>query len=135
MFPIPRKQEELTMSAANILVIDDDPQIRTMLRFMLENVGYEVRDAADGKAGMSLFREKPADLVITDIIMPEKEGIETILELRRDFPSAKIIAMSGGGRLGPEQYLESAKNLGAQRILTKPFSKENVLEAVRNLLA
>jgi len=118
-----------------ILIIDDDLQIRQMLRYMLEDAGYEVREAPDGKIGISLFRKEAADVVITDIIMPEKEGIETILELKQEFPDIRIIAMSGGGRLGPRQYLESAKNLGAQKTLTKPFSKEAVLKAVQDLLA
>jgi len=77
---------------------------------------------------------KPTDLIITDIVMPKKEGIETIVELRRDFPEVKIIAMSGGGNLGPDTYLQMAKGLGAMRTLTKPIKREDFLKAVWELL-
>jgi len=82
---------------ARILLIDDDAPVRRTLRKMLERQGYEVEEAPDGKAGLTLYQENPADLIITDLIMPEMEGIETIMELRRRFPDVKIIAMSGGG--------------------------------------
>jgi DNA-binding response OmpR family regulator len=119
---------------ARILVIDDDNQIREMIRQMLTREGYEVVEAANGKQGAKVFREKPTDLVITDLIMPEKEGIETIVELRRDHPSLKIIAISGGGRTPPEIYLEDARLLGAHITLRKPFERQELLEAVRKLL-
>ena len=115
---------------ARILIIDDDVQILKMLRKMLESEGYEVVDAVDGNKGLKLYREDPTDLVITDIIMPEKEGIETIIDLRREFPEAKIVAMSGGGHGEAESYLHMAKRLGAQRTLTKPFGKGELLEAI-----
>ena len=117
-----------------ILVIDDDDQFRGMLRQTLEHAGYEVTDAPNGKEGIRVFRENPADLVITDIIMPEKEGIETIKELRRDFPDVKIIAISGGGRIGPVSYLKMAKGLGAQCTLTKPIEREELLKTVMELI-
>ena len=94
---------------ALILIIDDDDQIRRVLRKTLERDGYDVADAPNGKEGIRLYRENPADLVITDIIMPEKEGIETIRELRRDFPEVKIIAISGGGRIGPDSYFKNGQ--------------------------
>ena len=106
---------------ARILIIDDEVQILNMLRQMLEGEGYEVIDAPNGKEGIRRYRENPADLIITDILMPEKEGIETIQELKRDFPDIKIIAMSGGGRLDPKQYLSMAKSFGAQYTFTKDF--------------
>jgi len=115
---------------ARILIIDDDVQILKMLRKTLEHEGHEVVDAADGNKGLRLYRENPTDLVITDIIMPNKEGIETIGALRREFPEAKIIAMSGGGQIEAEEYLHMAKLLGAQRTLTKPFQNEELLEAI-----
>ena len=115
---------------ARILIIDDDVQILKMLRKMLELEGHEVVDATDGNKGLKLYREDPTDLVITDIVMPEKEGIETIVDLRREFPEAKIIAMSGGGHVEPEAYLHMAKGFGAQRTLTKPFGKEELVEAI-----
>ncbi|GAG15292.1 unnamed protein product, partial [marine sediment metagenome] len=120
--------------SARILVIDDDDQIREMLRQMLEREGYEVVDAPDGKVGMRLFRKQPPELVITDLIMPEKEGIETITELRGEFPEVKIIAMTGGGRIPPEVYLRVAKRLGAMRTFAKPIEREELLEAIRELL-
>ena len=117
-----------------ILIIDDDTQILKMLRKTLEREGHEVIDAADGNKGLRLYREDPTDLVITDIVMPEKEGIETIIDLRREFPEAKIIAMSGGGQIEAESYLSMAKRLGAQRTLTKPFQNEELLEAIEALV-
>ena len=93
---------------ARILVIDDDDQILRTLHQVLEMEGHEVVDASNGKEGIKLFRENGADLIITDIVMPEKEGLETIMELRRDFPDIKVIAISGGGRVDPESYLTLA---------------------------
>ena len=119
---------------ARILVIDDDVQIQAMLRQMLEREGYEVVDAPDGKVGMKLYREQKPDLVITDLIMPEKEGIETIMELQREFPDVKIIAISGGGVIAAENYLCLAKGLGALRTFAKPFERNEILEAVGQLL-
>ena len=119
---------------ARILVIDDDAQIRELLRVILERAGYEAVTAPDGKVGTRMYREEPADLVITDLIMPQKEGIETIIELRRDFPGVKIIVISGGGTIDAEEYLRMAKTLGAQRIFSKPFGMAEMLEAVQELL-
>jgi CheY-like chemotaxis protein len=100
----------------------------------LEDEGYDVLEAPNGKEGIELFKEERADLIICDLIMPEKEGIETIMELRRDFPEVKIIAMSGGGRGGADQYLSSAKSLGANAALIKPFERETLLAVVSELL-
>jgi len=120
---------------ARILIIDDDKPFRVMLRIMLENAGYkDIKEAENGYIGMKLIRKSPFDLVITDIVMPEKEGIETIMELRRDFHAVKIIAMSGGGKIGPGTYLEMAGHLGAGRTLEKPFQQSELVDAVRGLL-
>ncbi len=119
---------------ARILVIDDDVQIREMLRQMLEFEGYEVIEAANGKEALKLQQQTPADLVITDLIMPEKEGIETIRELREIFPEIKIIAMSGGGVVGPESYLKIAKSLGAQKTFVKPIERKILLNGIREVL-
>lgn len=118
----------------HILIIDDDDQFRAMLYEMLERSGYEVTEASDGKEGIKFYRENPTDLIITDLIMPEKEGIETIQELKQDFSDVKIIAISGGGRVGPEDYLQLAKMLGAQRTLTKPVDRDELLKVVEELL-
>ena len=107
---------------ARILVIEDDDEVRELLRQILEHVGYEVEEANDGDEGIKRYRETQSDLIITDIIMPKKEGIETITDLRMEFPDVKVIAISGGGRLGPEPYLEVAQSFGANRIIMKPFS-------------
>ena len=93
---------------ARILIIDDDPSFLTMLRHMLESKGYEVISATDGNMGIRMYKEKGADLVITDIIMPEKEGMETISDLCEENPDVKIIAISGGGSLDPDNFLEMA---------------------------
>jgi len=119
---------------ARLLIIDDDDQFRGMLRHMLEREGYEIVDAPNGKEGIRRYREDPADLIITDMLMPEKEGVETIMELKRDFPDVKIIAISGGGRIGPEEYLYVAKKIGALQTLTKPIGREELLKAVREIL-
>jgi DNA-binding response OmpR family regulator len=118
---------------ARILVIDDDEDVRTMLRRILEHDGHEVEEAANGAIGTRLFKANPADLVITDIIMPEKEGIETIRDLRREYKDVKIVAISGGGRVGPSDYLNAARMMGAKKTFTKPFSRQEILDCVHEL--
>ena len=117
-----------------ILVIDDDEQIRKLLYRVMEQAGFEVQVAADGRKGLSLFEESFYDLVITDLIMPEQEGIETITFLRKNYPQVKIIAISGGGRIGPETYLPLALELGANAAYAKPFSIDQITNAVKELL-
>lgn len=117
-----------------VLVIDDEPQIRSMLRMMLERAGHEVEEAPDGIEGIRLYRNNPADLIISDLIMPNKDGIGMIIELKKEFPDVKIIAMSGGGLNKPEGYLEGAKKLGAQRTLTKPIDRDELLRTVSDTL-
>lgn len=119
---------------SRILIIEDDNHVRSMLRQMLKTEGYEILEASDGAEGLNIYSEEPTDLVITDIIMEKKEGIETIRELRQDFPEVKIIAMSGGGRAEPTLYLDLAKRLGEQEILNKPFERKELLEAIHNIL-
>jgi len=118
-----------------ILVVDDDFQMREMLGVILERKGYDVKTASDGKAALQLQSTKPFDIVITDMIIPEKEGMETISELRRGYPRVKIIAISAGGRNRPEGYLELARQIGADRVLVKPFGSWEILGAVRELAA
>ena len=119
---------------AHILVIDDEVQIREVLRTVLERVGYTVTEAADGLEGLRVYAEGKVDLVVTDIIMPEKGGIDIIMDLRRDFPGAKIIAISGGGMCGDVSYLDMALGVGADRAIGKPFVLDDFLEAVEDLL-
>lgn len=105
-----------------------------MLRQMLEFEGYTVVDACDGSKAIELYRTIRPDLVITDLIMPDKEGIEMIVELRKNFPGLKVIAISGGGRTKPESYLNVASVLGAQRTFAKPFRRSEMLAAIKELL-
>ena len=118
-----------------ILVIDDNAGLRQMLRQMLEREGYEVTEAGDGKEGIELYRQAPADLIVTDVVMPEKDGVEVVRELKCEFPDVRIIAISGDSRaLGAQYCLAAMKALGAQCVLTKPFGKKELLDAVHELL-
>ena len=119
---------------ARILVVDDDEDVCELLRQMLLRVGHEVATAADGRQAMMAHRRTPVDLVVLDIVMPEKEGLETIMELRQEDPRVKIIAISGGGRIGPREYTLAASKLGAHRTFRKPLDREPVLSAVAELL-
>jgi CheY-like chemotaxis protein len=119
---------------ANILVIDDEPGVRTLVRDTLELMGHTVEEAANGIAGVQKFEEAPFDLVITDIIMPDQEGIETIQRLHQLNPKQKIIAMSGGGRTKTVEFLQIAQKLGADQILKKPFGPSVLRDAVRACL-
>ena len=114
---------------ATILVIDDQEPVRALLRFMLESVGHEVLEAANGRLGLALFRERGADLVITDIAMPEMNGLELMLELTRHFINVKVIAISGA--LESETSLDKAKLLGARQTFQKPFDMKALLSAVQ----
>ena len=117
-----------------VLIIDDEELVRVTLRQALELAGYEVAEATNGNEGVKLALGDPPDLVITDIIMPEKEGIETIAEIRREHPSMKIIAVSGGGRMGKMDFLQIAGKLGADRTLPKPFDPDDLVAMVQELL-
>lgn len=118
-----------------VLIVDDDEQVRIMLHRVMEWAGFEARVAENGREAMKALAREPADLVITDLIMPEQEGLETISRLKKDYPAIKIIAISGGGRIGPEAYLPTAREMGADRIFTKPFNVQEIVEAVNELLA
>ena len=120
---------------SRILVIDDEPSILLMIKKMIEKAGHEVDIALNGREGLELFEINTPDLVITDIIMPQKEGLEIILELRKKHPDLKIIAISGGGRFGPEGYLPSAKLFGANMIFQKPLIQKEFMEAISKLLS
>ena len=117
------------MTQATILIIEDEEPTRVLLRTALEAAGHEVREASNGRIGLALYRDRPPDLVITDIRMPEMSGLDMILELTREFLNAKVIAISG--EQGEEHVLGVAKLLGARQTLHKPFSMEQLLNAVR----
>lgn len=117
-----------------ILIIDDDHHILLMIKKMLERAGFEIELASNGNEGLELFKRIQADLVITDIIMPEKEGLETIREMKRLRSDLKIIAMSGGGKISADNYLNTAKIFGASKVLEKPFSQKTMISAVTDLL-
>lgn len=119
---------------ADIIIIDDEPALRGTMRKILERAGHSVREASDGDEGIRLFRVRPADLVVTDIFMPEKEGMETIQELREEDPEVRILAVSGGGSIGPSGPLHDAELFGADGSLAKPFSVEELQEKVDDLL-
>jgi CheY-like chemotaxis protein len=118
----------------HILVVDDEPKTRAAVRVMLEDVGAEVREAADGAAALLAYRHRPADVVLCDLFMPQTEGLETIVSLRREFPTVKVIAMSGGGFNGIVDLLPVACHLGASGILYKPFDQTTLLRAIEQAL-
>lgn len=119
---------------ATILIIDDDPQICDLLEQVLEKEGHTVHSALNGIEGISLYREHHPELVLLDILMPEKEGLETILDLRREFPNVMTIAMSAGSERAKINLLELAQRLGAQYRLTKPFQLQTVIDLVNTAL-
>ncbi len=119
---------------APILIIDDDPQINHLLQDVLELEGYQVITAQRATEGLHHLETTTIDLVITDVIMPDKEGLETIREMRQRFPQTKILAISGGLTRSGVDVLEIAKRLGANSVLSKPFGVEDLIKSVRMLL-
>jgi len=117
-----------------ILIIDDEVDLRLILREALEYIGYEVVEAGNGDEGLQHYRAAPPDLIITDMVMPGKGGLETIDELRRADPHVKIIAISGGSRVGHLDALDIAKQRGAQWVFHKPFQLPDMCQAVREAL-
>lgn len=118
---------------ALVLVIDDETAMRRMLRKLLEGAGHTVVEAYDGERGLHLFRETSPDLVITDIFMPNKEGVETIREMRELKPNVKILAVSGGN-MGELDLLAIVSKLGATQVLSKPFREHELLVAVAKMM-
>ena len=117
-----------------ILVVEDDVQVRKMVCKVLNNQGYDLAEAANGKEVFKILRNKVnIKIVVADIIMPEKDGLETIQELKRDYPDIKILAISGGGKISAQNYLILAQKVGADLILKKPFDKQELLDAVKKL--
>lgn len=126
--------QERHPTVARILLIDDDESLRRPLKMLLERAGHEVLPAANGPDGLRLWRERGGDLVITDIHMPGKNGLETILEVRHHAPQARILAMSGGDRNARVDVLGAATLLGAVRTILKPFTLTEMLQAVEEAL-
>ena len=120
---------------AKILVMDDEKIIRIIIQRFLEKAGHEVTLAEDGKIGMDYLCSNYYDLVITDIIMPNQEGLETIRQLRKDFPDLKIIAMSGGGKVGPIDYLSLAERFGAHATYLKSSDWDSLVELTEKILS
>ncbi len=121
---------------ARILVIDDNDDVRALVVEALESAGYEVTIAKNGAEGIDMQRKSPAALVITDILMPEKEGLETIRDLKQEFPSLRVIAMSGVGRwIRSTSHLYTAKQIGADAVLQKPFGSSVLLSVVQDVLS
>jgi DNA-binding response OmpR family regulator len=123
------------MPPPKILLIDDDLVVRTAMVQFLADLGYQVVVADDGERGLRLFRSEKPDLVITDIIMPEKEGIQTIVEMRREQPSTKIIAISGGGRIGNADFLKVARSMGANDVIAKPVDPDDFAARIKRCLS
>jgi DNA-binding NtrC family response regulator len=119
----------VVFAMATVLIIDDEEIIRVLLRSALQAAGYEVTEATNGREGLELYRDRPADLVITDILMPELNGLDMLLELTREFLDAKVIAISGAGE--ERNVLDVAKLFGARQTFQKPFSMPQLLSAVR----
>jgi len=117
-----------------ILLIDDDNHFREMFAELLKRENYEVIETNDGRNAQTLFNNHQPDLVITDIIMPDKEGIETILDLKKQHPNIKIIAISGGGRTNAMDNLRSARLLGASKTFEKPFDNKEILQSIADLI-
>jgi two-component system, chemotaxis family, chemotaxis protein CheY len=120
---------------SKVLVIDDDPGVRRVIRQALEDESIEVVEAEDGQQGLRKFSTHRPAVVVTDIVMPNMEGIETIPHLRTLSPSLRLIAISGGGRVAHKDFLETARRVGADHILPKPFDDEILVKMVKELLA
>jgi len=119
---------------AHILLADDDESFRRMLRLTLVRLGHTVDEAKDGAQAWTKFQTQPVDLVIMDLIMPEKEGLETIRQFRKNRVAVKILAISGGGRIDARDMLTVARQFGADAALAKPFSNEELAQALKLLL-
>lgn len=115
-----------------ILVVDDDARIREIFRMWLEREGFEVFEAENGMEGVKAQRQQAVDMLICDLIMPVQEGIETITQFRQEFPEIGIIAISGGGKIGPDSYLTVAEHLGAWRVFKKPIDMKELIAAIHD---
>jgi len=120
----------------SVLIVDDEHQVRQLIRETLELAGYDVEEACDGKEGLERYRTKPADLVIMDVLMPDQDGLESIMTLHREFPQSRVIAITGGSdTIGILNFLDVAKMLGARRTLKKPFDVKTLVDVVAEELS
>jgi CheY-like chemotaxis protein len=117
-----------------VLIVEDDKELREMLKMSLLRRNFTVLEAENGKAAITHFKPLITDLVVTDLIMPEEDGLKVVIKLRELKPSIKIIAISGGGKVGPGSYLNLAKALGADAIYSKPFSINDLIAKIEQLL-
>lgn len=117
----------------SILVVDDEPAVREVMVIALKRAGHQVLGVADGEKASRSMREQPFDVVVTDLLMPERDGLELIREVRAHYPNIRIIATSGGGRVNGQQYLQLAKGMGAHGLLAKPFLPGDLCEAVHRI--
>lgn len=118
------------MNSCSILVVDDEEELRDLLRHVLERAGHVVECSRDGIAAISAFKKRSFDVVVTDMLMPERDGLELIADLKVNHPAVKIVAISGGGQIGSDEYLAMAKGFGADVLLRKPFAHQALLAAV-----
>ncbi len=119
----------------DILIVDDEPDIREMLELMLKKAGYETECAQNGEVALEILNKgKRFKLLVTDVVMPEMDGVTTIMEVIKKFPNMKVLAMSGGGVIPSETYLEMADKLGACRTFAKPLNIKEFLDAVKELV-
>jgi CheY-like chemotaxis protein len=119
---------------AGVLIVEDDKELREMLKMSLLRRGFTVLEAANGKEAITRFKPAITDLVVTDLIMPEEDGLKVVIKLREIKPTIKLIAISGGGKVGPGSYLNLAKALGADAIFSKPFSLNDLVTKIEQLL-
>jgi DNA-binding response OmpR family regulator len=118
----------------SVLIVDDNADMQSFVKIVLERAGFEAQVAADGERALALQRAHPVDVLITDIFMPERDGIELIHQFKSAFPQVKIIAMSGGGRISKRDYLPLAADIGADLVLRKPFAADTLLSMLRDLV-
>jgi CheY-like chemotaxis protein len=124
------------MTMPRVLVIEDNRDLRELMQVILQHAGYDVELAADGQIGMQAQRARPADVVVTDIFMPNQDGIETIAQFRQEYPDLKVIVMSGDGKLSNRSaHLTTARELGVRALLPKPFDEDELLDTIRGALA
>lgn len=116
-----------------VLVVDDNADVLLSINALLEGAGYESETASDARRAIEIHRRRPADVVITDIFMPDQDGLETIVKFRAEWPGVKIVAMSGGGDIAKQDYLQVAQHAGADAMLRKPFEPEELLRTVNRL--